>query len=922
MTSHLDIEAGGQPMVLPDDFQIDITEKNPVFNDTEMYSTPAEVPTEGNGHVLRNIGDAQSSLRPVSLEHTPMRIIADGLPFRSGVMAIQEDSEVGDRFAFNIDESTQSLQDLIGDLQCRDVPLYNNELLPIGQKVCNVSISGTVSRHIYFALEDGGDANDREVDADEPFTQEFEPSLLGFSYPGIVRRAASAARRRKSYPNGMEVRVPEVTQSFINVSEPYESVNGTPTGWRYCNARVCYTHYKLDEDARTDNEEIDGVTYKGTIGETKDEINDDYSNFGSNEDYGPYWVLDAERPGSGICFYVLYFLDSLFSYLGVSFDNSALTAIEDLRRLCFFQTRCKYMTLPDADEAPVETLTSLAAINDWATERGCGGTIEIRPVLEKQSVQQARAKVDGESKIWHVGDMMRTAYSSIWDITTEKKIVRIDASGTVSVASAQAKVRTMYATSENFPDASVKQVLDSLEASFGIRFRYDHQRRHVTAYLLRDVLRQKDAQGRQLPPVVLPCEVLSVSKLSEKITGVRMKYSAESDSKEQQQNVRQAKRDYETDFDYIDYREGRTQVVDGYMNVIASRRTENVTCYVDRLTGNAFRWKISKDLTTSANVMYHRLFEVGQFKGLEVGDCSPQNEDFVRELVSDFQPMSWNDVNYYAYGVKPGEQRSILAAFVDEDMEHEFVTQKLAYPLYTEDVEAYANEVLQLVESYDPTGTDEGDSPLQDADWGLAIAIMRGGGSDATIENYARGYDGFDNSKWRQTAGESAMASDSMDMFGGTFDYNGQQAGDGGGERFSLKIRAWKPFLYYIDAAGQTHVTADTSLLGQPVAEGSSLTWLRPCRADETDPQTGLIANRIASRGLADVFMAEFIHFLLHRRKLRIHLLAETAALLDVPRHWDRRFDIGGIVGYIDQMQYSISRADGVGEVTIDLFAI
>ena len=32
--------------------------------------------------------------------------------------------------------------------------------------------------------------------------------------------------------------------------------------------------------------------------------------------------------------------------------------------------------------------------------------------------------------------------------------------------------------------------------------------------------------------------------------------------------------------------------------------------------------------------------------GLELGDCSELNEDFVEEIRSDFQPMVFNDVNY------------------------------------------------------------------------------------------------------------------------------------------------------------------------------------------------------------------------------------------------------------------------------------
>ena len=74
-----------------------------------------------------------------------------------------------------------------------------------------------------------------------------------------------------------------------------------------------------------------------------------------------------------------------------------------------------------------------------------------------------------------------------------------------------------------------------------------------------------------------------------------------------------------------------------------SSRNNNV--YVDQTTGNAYRIKINSEATNEAD-MKPVLFEVGQFKGIEIGNCSEENEDFVKEYVSDFQPVSFNDVNY------------------------------------------------------------------------------------------------------------------------------------------------------------------------------------------------------------------------------------------------------------------------------------
>lgn len=917
MHSEIDIQVNGQSMALPPDFSLDVTEENPLFHDVEMHSDPVQAPMEGNRHIFSNVDDPQSHQRPVDLEHTPAKWSVSGIPFRSGTIAIQEDDELDGAFSFNIDEARQSFKDLIGDLKCQDVPLYNNELIPIGEKVCDVNVELSVEVDVRCKMSDfigyvkGDFLNNR------PWTVsgQFDPQALGFSFPGKAN-VSSSNNKPRTYPEGISVNHPAKTKDYINVSEPYESNGGVPAAgkFRYCNARVCYTHHGLNTDKASGETTAEGgQKITGTIGETTDDIMKVDDNYGTYENYGPYWVLDADRQQSGICFYVLYFLDCLFNHLGVVFDNSALTAIEDLRRLCFFTTKCKFMT----DTAnPVQTLSGIDAINKWLDDCGCGGRIEF-PDSDEKDFDEAGDSIDifdlDTQQSYHivVGQLVHGV----------GKVASFKTNATVqSVTSATAKVCTMYATNENFPDEAVSTVISSLENSFGIRFHYDYQHNKVTAYLLRDVFRQKDGSGNALAPITLPCEVLKVNKLSEKITGVRMKYSAESDGKEQMENIRRAKRDYDTDFDYIDYRQDRTKVsADGYKSIASDLKTENVTCYVDLNTADAYRFKISKDVD-SGDVAYHRLFEVGQFKGIEVGDCSPANEDFIKEFVSDFQPMSWNDVNAYAE-LKKGSTEPILAAYIDEDMEHEFVSQKINHPVYTDKVDIYATEVLRLVESYDPTGTEDGNSPLQDMDWGLAVAIMRGGGTDATVQNFDRNYDNFDNSKWRQVAGGYAMTSDSMDQYGTQYDYNGTQEGIGDGERFSLKIRSWKPFLYYNDSSGKTHVTSDLSLEGKPVEGVSGKTWLKPCNADEKDT-SGKIIKRIATRGLADVFMAEVIHFFLKRRKLRIHLLAEAAALVDIPNHWRRRFRIGDNVGYIDKINYSISAESGIGEVTIDLFEI
>ena len=469
-----------------------------------------------------------------------------------------------------------------------------------------------------------------------------------------------------------------------------------------------------------------------------------------------------------------------------------------------------------------------------------------------------------------------------------------------------ADIMLMYANSDNFPDEAVKTVLDSLWASFGIKFEYNYEKKHVRAYFARDVFRD------QQDPIDFPGRVISMKKIAEKITGVSMKYSSESDAKEQRSNMKQGKKDYDTSYDYIDYPQKSTVTNKHYEEIFRAPKQSggerDKTCYIDRATGNKYRIKVNGEATSSSD-WKPALFEVGQFKGVELGDCSELNKDFVEEIVSDFQPMEFNDVNYQTeiaqasgthndgsgntVSLNTDRMEPILAAYIDEDMEHEFIKQIIKESIGSDFVECYAEEQMELIENYDPSDTDDGNSPLQSIDWGLAIAIMRGGGTNATIQTYDFNYDGFGNSKWRTVAGLYALTSDSIDMWGNEYDYNGVQPGIGGGERFSLKIRSWV----------------------QP--EWADGPLVDP---DVINAQTGVIEKKIKSRGLFDTFMSEYCNFILKRRKYRIQIECSAAQVADVPNHWTRRFRINGLVGFINKLSYNVSAKDGLNGLEVEFY--
>lgn len=756
---------------------------------------------------------------------------------------MQEDEEVSDALSVNIDASTQTFDDLISDLNCNEVPIparYKDQLL-IGEKIDEVNVQVTYKTDVVIKYQGKkGDKKYGSVGEGYNTSVTFSPQALGFSYPGKcveegnLHKAVLDPHSPRVYSDGNKVNIPQVEQSYINVKDAYPLKP-------FCNARVCYKHYDIDENGETSSNTVEQLP------DVKEDV--------MYENHGPIWVLEADRPQSGICFYVLFFLDCLFESLGVSFDKDALMEIGDLRRLCFFTTKCAYNTEPlyyatKYEKEDPEVIAGLKKegdiklgffqksakneaecynlfddVNAWLESRGCGGKLALENPVDKSMQQIAYHKVTYEyEKVedhrFHSSVSYQTKVTKVVDptVTTvevgKDKVASITTKSTITGAQMSASVVRMFANEKNFPAESVSTVIESLENQFGIKFDYDYERKKVTAYLVRDVFRKQKPKPRQFNT-----NVLSIAQLSEKITGVRVGYSEESDTKEQKNNINNKVKDYNTDYDYIDYPKESTVTSLAYKDIIHQIFNNQMSVFVDKNTGNKYRVKIDSDFKNN-NDMDPRLFEVGAYKGVEVGDCSTINDDFVQEFLSDFVPVGLVDVNYrkalsasfdtvcftdapsqpvagnniegYATTAVNGKlAQTILAANVDEDMEHEFIKQYIRNPLSSTVADFYVTEILQLRESYDPSDTDDGNSPLQTHDWGLSIAVMRGGGTDSDTENFDYNYDGFGNSKWRTTVGEYALTADSVDPYGNVYDYNGKEDGIGNEERFSLKPRAW-----------------------------------------------------------------------------------------------------------------------------------
>ena len=901
--SHLVLKANRKPLVLDEDFQLQVEDPNPLFNDRSMYSYPVTIPLDGNRHYVRNIEDHQSDDRPVDLEHADMQIEVEGIPFRHGTAIISEDEHLTNRLSLNIDANEVSFSDLIADLNCRDVRVKDD--ITIGYKLSKVQVEAectvNIVRHVlwwmpqsssYDPAQHNGMTGKMESKISSHISASFEPQALGFSVPDDI----TAVYTERIYDKDIKVKVPTKTRKFINISTPYGQIDErTRKPAYYCNARVCYKHYAKDSEGKTADYMV----------EKKDSQN-------LYEDIYPYWVLDADRSQSGICFYILYFLECLFKQIGYSYNIDELKDIADFKRLCFFTTRCKY----DIHENDPRSfpLDSLEAINAFLVNTGAGGEIQVTAPEESRNLDT----VTIAGKTYQVGKTYQEQGDAVPGKYYTIEIKSIDSTTKVDSATAKAIVTPMYANSDNFPDMSVTSLLSSLENQFGIKLLVDEDKHHVHCTLLRSVFRDPSE------PINLPMQIDNIAKISEKITGVKVGYSAESDAKEQQNNIKYGVRDYDTAYDYAEYPEPpRTVFREGlYKDIFRSPANNDMRVYIDLSTGNRYRVKVNSEANVVSE-LHPVLTEADQFGHVEFGDCREINEDYIRELRSDLTPVPLNDVNYYnELSVAEGTYKDvtitntfvngktevikgnfsaeapipspILVPFYDGDMEHEFIEQRINNVISEGLADAYITTILRTQESYDPTKTDDGNSPLQGDIWGNAIAIMRGGDPDKDgIVLYDANYDLFGNSKWRGSVRDYQISTDSVSQFGQLYEYAGEQ--------FSLKPRAYaSPAWYHPDAATLPN-TESAEFGGQPMV---------------------VTEDKIRNRGYADRFLREYVHFLLKRKHFVIEGKMEPALLADIPNHWTRRFKIGTLIGYIDRITYNIDVRTGIRKCQLYFYTI
>ena len=542
------------------------------------------------------------------------------------------------------------------------------------------------------------------------------------------------------------------------------------------------------------------------------------------------YVLEAGRRNSGICFYINYFTDCLFHTLGIVETENALKHIEDFNRIALVNMRCK--TASPSENSNLSSVSFDSFKND------------IRGVY---------------------------LYSG----------------GVVYDTTGKAYYENAIASSENFPDKDVSDVIDSLQNGFGVRFIHDSKQSTISVMLIRDILKCNDVKN-------ISCRIHSAVKVENSLKGFVLTYNSG-----------------DNDSNYTLPKVLANVKKESYSDILEIISPYDKKMYVDERNGNSYVIKVhSEETEGNEKELFPSLFEVGGFTDANYGDC--RDENHIEKISIPFSPIINNDVigdeavDKAKNGAEDSTIEQVYALLIDGEIEPKekvYGVNLSGTSTFTDTAGTSSSGVAHVGFRYvDYLGSQsdvswdtnwhpaEEETTANSFDTGLMLGIMRGPGSSSKLDAYSRDYDGEGNYKVAFTAANYAFTSDSIDHCNRVFDYNG--TGSGGADlngRISLKIRADK---YDKD--------------GNPIkdADGTSIVVQDKTRAE---------------RGLYDTFWKEYAYFTVNKKILRITCGMEIADIINLD--WTKRYKIGEWTGFIANYSFNVNK-NGMSEVELELYYI
>ena len=773
----LSLKIDNQFIALPDDTEISIEASNPIFSDAGAKTYLFEIPVESLRYIIGNADEIYGESLYDVLEGKRAAIYIDGVPFFFGVVNLEDEISIEDgKIAVSIASGNLEFAQMIGGMNCRDVELKDE-----------IEVGWVYDSYVM------------NVEKNPDFRMTFFKNNLDLTF-------------KYDFPYNI------VAVRNTNILEGYPHA-------KYCNIRRCYgIGNKALVDSYISSNDVSGSVLKT-----------EKASMTSSQD-----VLSLEYGGlnSGLCFYVLYFIECLAHKLGLSIKENCLSDIEDACRLAFVNLATK-----------VEVI---------------GNEERIHPT-------DAAEDFPGIEFTGHVDYVKHYGENIFPLIFGDSYISR----------------RKVKATSENFPDASVSEVIEAIQGIFNVKFLLDDTGKNLLIVSVRDCLLNEGKHN-------IFGDISESYKIENNTKGFKMSYSSNED---------------DTSYNFSNY--SKVEPISQYSEALRRVSSNENTVFIDTRTGNAYAVKISLEALEEGDIkqLNPSLFEVGGFSPAVYGDCS--NDETTENVKLGFSPIINIDINGgdNISAAKSSDETSgdsgienIYAFLIPEDIETpswvEIKEERKSGSIwiYGDDGWWTSHDNVNFWASmkyfnYLGEPSYQSENKVSSYNTGLMLGIMRGPGSDSAPETFDQNFDGEGNYRVAFTAANYAFTSDSIDNCDRDFDYNG--TGEGVGEdglkgRFSLKLRASK-----FDKDGNPIKLYDK--------DGNEVEM----RADR------------ANRGLYDQFWKEYAYFTVNKKILRLTCGMEIADIINLD--WTKRYKIGEWTGFIANYSFNVNK-DGMSEVELEMY--
>lgn len=575
----------------------------------------------------------------------------------------------------------------------------------------------------------------------------------------------------------------------------------------------------------------------------------------------PYYRLDTSP-----CFYVLYFLDCLFSYLDINFDNSAILTDNnrDLRRLAFVNFKAQFE----------EDKDNIIEIPYKSTKVVCDNPKGYFYPFELTAEEWCRWWIKYGTPL---GDKKRKYFT--------QKISRKNIETVETVY--------CYANSNNFPDQQVSDIIKDLSNAFGLKFLFDYTANTVRAFLLKDVFNDTET-------INMECDVLSSPCVTRVISyGTIVTYG---DSDDTQYSYTMPDGTNSAEYTTEEQKKISNGIIyhRNYASILSMPRVKTDTnTHYDLTTGNAYRIKVNKDTGDAP-----QLFEVAAYAPYKQ---NVTDEDKAEKIQIKFKPVVVNDIYEFVNDTKENpETRQILNVYTSSNMyakQAETVlynssdkkTKETALlpsfsgvliddtytpeKKYSSDSDYHATANIKLTGYNISSDLSALETPVETTSEYL-LGFMRGSRNLYSNFSVVNDYDREGNMSWKMNAQESAFTADSIDNFGNQYDYDSNYE-----NRLSLKLDARKVKKY----------------------------------DEEGNPEYYDINSELADRGLVQRFLSEYLYFKEHMVKVTFEVVIGVVELLNI--NYLKKYKIGNYIGFINKVSFSISN-EGISNCKIEMYCL